>query len=90
MLACELDRMETGDSAVGEKYDWRARSSGVAGLEMFVAIVNGGGPFATWTWSGMWNLGGATLDGSCVAKDELPLAVDLDRRLVLEAFRLIV
>ena len=88
MPACELDRVDTGDSTDGEKYERAACSSGVIiAAGNAVATVNGG-PLGTAMVSGNGNLGGATRFGSGTAV-VLPMpAVVFNLRLEDEAFLL--
>ena len=74
MPACELDRVDTGDSTDGEKYEWAACSSGVIiAAGNVVATVNGG-PFGPAMVSGNGNLGGGTRF-RCGTADALPMPV---------------
>ncbi len=89
---CELDRVEPDCGGVvsfsmGEKYELPIRSLGDSVISLPSCVLSGGNDPS----SGIGNRGGGLpIDASVVLDPILPPVADRDRRLVLDAFRLIV
>ncbi len=91
MLAWELERVDMGESAVGEKYELPLLNSpgdSAPGIKLVFKVK---GAFGPPTGSGSGNLGGAERPvARSIECNPLLLCAAFDRRLVLEVFRLVV
>lgn len=89
MLACELERTEEGESSVGEKYEFAARSAGDTAARGRLVCSVSGGPCTPTAGSDVGNLDGIVRLFNCDVGPPLPRRFDPERRLLLDALRLI-
>ena len=88
MLACELERTEAGESSVGEKYEFAARSAGDTAARGRLVCSVRGGPCTPIAGSDVGILDENVRLLDCDVGPPLPREFDPERRLVLDALRL--